>query len=318
MKVLITGGAGRLGVTIAKHFINDGFTVRVLDLDNPRNRKAISGIENDVDIFWGDITDADSVKSALEGIDTVVHMAAILPPIADQKPELARRVNVEGTRLLISQLARIGRRIPLIYTSSVAVHGPTPEAANPICAEKHLCKPMGGYAQTKYEAENIIRESGLDHVILRLSVNMYFNFELGDLRRMFSVPLKNRIEFCHPDNTATAIVNAVTRFEEVKNNTFIISGGPGERMLYRDMIGAILKVLGLPVPPDYKFTSKPYYLDWYDTSRSEAMLKYHIKTFTHYIQDYTHELTRRFTPLFIPFMRYFVSPLFGWMVVRMI
>lgn len=181
-----------------------------------------------------------------------------------------------------------------------------------------MCKPVGGYALTKYEAENIIRKSGVDYVILRLSVNMYFNFEIGDLRRMFSVPLRNRIEFCHPENTAVAIVNSVNKFEQVKNNVYIISGGPGERMLYKDMISSILKVLGLPVPPDYKFTRKPYYLDWYETSKSEAMLKYRVKTFPNYLQDYIRELTRRFTPLFIPFMRYFVSPLFGWMVVRMI
>lgn len=318
MKILITGGAGRLGTTIAKKFISEGFAIRILDLDNPRNRKAIQAIENTIEIFWGDITDAAVVQSALEGIDAVIHMAAVLPPVADQKPELARSVNVEGTRLLVSQIIETGRHIPLVYTSSVAVHGPTPEATLPISAENHFCKPAGGYALTKYEAENIIQNSGIDYIILRLSVNMYFNFEIGDLRRMFSVPLRNRIEFCHPENTAIAIVNSVNKFERVKNNVFIISGGPGERMLYKDMISAILKVLGLPVPPDYKFTRKPYYLDWYETSRSEAMLKYRVKTFTNYIQDYIRELTRRFTPLFIPFMRYFVSPLFGWMVVRMI
>jgi hypothetical protein len=133
---------------------------------------------------------------------------------------------------------------------------------------------------------------------------------------MFSIPLKNRIEFCHPENTAVAIVNAAVKFEQVKNQTFIVSGGPNDRMHYRDLIGAVLNVMSLPVPPESKFTSKPYYLDWYDTRKSEAMLTYHIKTFAHYMQDYTWELRRRFTPAFIPFMRYFVGPVFGWMVVR--
>lgn len=108
MKILITGGAGRLGITIAKQFINGGFSVRILDLDSPRNRKAIHAIENTTEILWGDITNADVVKSALEGIDAVIHMAAILPPIADQKPELARRVNVEGTGLLVSEIIKTG------------------------------------------------------------------------------------------------------------------------------------------------------------------------------------------------------------------
>ncbi|MCX6005465.1 MAG: NAD(P)-dependent oxidoreductase [Chloroflexi bacterium] len=317
MKVLITGGAGRLGVTITKRFLEQGFSVRILDLDTPRNRKAVRELDTKAEFYWGDITDPESVKAALAGVDTVVHMAAILPPLADQKPNLARMVNVEGTRLLVDHLKSLDRHLPLVYTSSVAVHGPTPLAADPICADKHTCMPMGGYAKTKYEAENIIKESGLDYVILRLSVNMYFNFELSDIKRMFSIPLKNRIEFCHPDNTAVAIINAVTKFEQIKNNTFIISGGPDQRMLYRDLIGSLLKVMGLPLPPDYKFPSKPYYLDWYDTSRSDAVLKYRIKTFTNYLQEYTEGLSRRFSPAFLPFMRYFVGPLFGWMVVRL-
>ncbi len=293
-----------------------GFAVRIFDLDNSRNRKSVAGLKNSVEVCWGDITDKKSIKDSLEGIDTVVHMAAILPPVADRLPSLAAMVNIEGTRLLVDQIKSTGRSIPLIYTSSVAVHGPTPDAAQPICAENHICNPKGSYAQTKFEAENIIKRSGMDYVILRLSVNMYFNFEISDIKRMFSIPLKNRIEFCHPDNTAIAIVNAAAKFEQVKNQTFIISGGPNGRMHYRDLIAAILNVMGLPVPPEYKFTSKPYYLDWYDTSKSESMLTYNIKTFAHYMQDYTKELSRRFTPAFVPFMRYFVGPVFGWMVVR--
>jgi nucleoside-diphosphate-sugar epimerase len=316
MKVLITGGAGRLGITIAKHFLNKGFNVKILDLDTPRNRKAVKELGTKAEFNWGDITDPESVKTALTGVDTVVHMAAILPPVADQKPDLARKVNIEGTRLLVNELKKLQRYVPLVYTSSVAVHGPTPLITEPICADQHTCMPMGGYARTKHEAENIIKEAGLDYIILRLSVNMYFNFEVSDIKRMFSIPLKNRIEFCHPDNTAVAIINAVSKFDQVKNNTFIISGGPDQRMLYRDLIQALLKVMGLPLPPDYKFTSKPYYLDWYDTSRSESMLKYRIKTFAQYMQEYTEGLSRRFSPAFLPFMRYFVSPLFGWMVVR--
>ncbi|MGA2159423.1 MAG: NAD-dependent epimerase/dehydratase family protein [Dehalococcoidia bacterium] len=316
MKVLITGGAGHLGIIISRYFLKHGVPVRIFDLDNARNHKSVSELNDSVEISWGDITDETSIRNALEGIDTVVHMAAILPPVADLRPSLANKVNIVGTHLLVNEIKAIGRAIPLIYTSSVAVHGPTPDAAEPICAEQHICKPKGTYAQTKYEAENIIKKSGLDYVILRLSVNMYFNFEISDIKRMFSIPLKNRIEFCHPDNTAVAIVNAAVKFQQVKNQTFIISGGPRDRMHYRDLISAILNVMGLPVPPEYKFTSKPYYLDWYDTRKSEAVLTYHVKTFAHYMQDYTRELSRRFTPAFVPFMRYFVGPVFGWMVVR--
>ena len=88
MRVLITGGAGRLGITICKTFLRDGVDVRVFDLDIPRNRKNAKGLNEKAEVFWGDITQPDSVREALNGVDAVVHMAAILPPLADENPEL--------------------------------------------------------------------------------------------------------------------------------------------------------------------------------------------------------------------------------------
>lgn len=147
---------------------------------------------------------------------------------------------------------------------------------------------------------------------------MYLIFRVSDMKRMLTIPLENRIEFCHADDTARAILSAVRDFGLVKGKTLVISGDPGQRMLYKDMIGPILKVLELPMPPPDKFTREPYYLDWYDTSTSQRLLQYQSKTFADYIDDYRQELTRRFSPLFLPFMRYFVGPLLGRVIVRLI
>ncbi|MCJ7807384.1 MAG: hypothetical protein MUP73_01495, partial [Dehalococcoidia bacterium] len=60
----------------------------------------------------------------------------------------------------------------------------------------------------------------------------------------------------------------------------------------------------------------PCYLDWYDTSKSQEMLDFQRNTFANYLSDYTRGLSRRYSSLFLPFMRYFVSPLFGKVVVQ--
>jgi len=72
----------------------------------------------------------------------------------------------------------------------------------------------------------------------------------------------------------------------------------------------------LPIPPAEKFTDEPFYLDWYDTTKSQELLKYQQKTFTDYLGDYARGLTKRYSNLFLPFMRYFVSPVFGRLVVQ--
>jgi nucleoside-diphosphate-sugar epimerase len=290
----------------------------LFDVDTPRNRKAVKEIPRDVEICWGDVKRRESVKNATEYVDAIIHMAAVLPPLAYDNPELARRVNVEGTANIIDIIKEKGSNLPLVFTSSAAVFGPTPDATEPISPEKDTPHPKGVYAETKLQAENLIRKAGIEHVILRLTATMYLLFRVSDMKRMLTVPLKNRIEFCHLDDTALAILNAVKSFDLVKGNTFVISGGPDQRMYYQDMIGGILKVLGLPMPPAGKFTREPYYLDWYDTGASQLLLQYQRKKFADYLDDYKRELTRKFSPLFLPFMRYFVGPLFGRLVVRLI
>lgn len=317
-RVLITGGAGRLGITVCRTFMENGYQVRLFDLNTARNRKEVKELPGEVEIFWGDVAEKESVRVAMEYVDAVVHMAAVLPPLAYQNPELARRVNVEGTGNVIDVIKEKGGNLPLVFTSSAAVFGPSPEATEPISVEKNAPKPEGMYGETKLQAENLIREAGIDHVILRLTVTMYLIFTVSDMKRMLTVPLKNRIEFCHLDDTALAILNAVKDFDLAKGNTLVISGGAGQRMYYQDLIGAILKVLGLPMPPASKFTKKPYYLDWYDTSASQLLLQYQRKTFADYLDDYKKEITRRFTPLFLPFMRCFAGPLFGRLIVRLV
>ena len=316
MRVLITGGAGRLGINVDKAFIKNGFEVRVFDLDTPLNRKSVKRLADKAEIFWGDITQPDSVRTALEGVDAVVHMAGILPPLAYERPELAETVNVGGTRIIIDALKQSRRQIPFVFTSSVAAFGPTPHVDKPLCPEKTGANPLGAYGETKLRAENIIKEAGIDYVILRLTATMYLSFSASDLKRMFSVPLNNRVEYCHPDDTATAIVNAIKNFAAVRGNTLVISGGPAERMLYKDMVGAILRVMGLPLPPARKFTQEPYYLDWYDTSKSQKLLNFQHRSFADYIKDYSRQLSRQFGPGFIPFMRNFVGPVFGKAIVQ--
>ena len=318
MLVLVTGGAGRLGITVCRMLQKKGFRVRVFDLPSPRNRKSVKELSRKTEVSWGDITSVDSVRQALDGVDAVIHMAGILPPVTETNPGLAEKVNVRGTQTLVDAMKATGKRIPFVFTSSVAVFGPTPAATEPVSVERNAPNPKDAYGETKLKAENLIRESGIDCVILRLSASMYTVFQASDLKRLYDIPLNNRLEICHPEEVSVAIVNAVANFEAARGNTLIISGGPKGRMLYKDMIRGILGVLRLPLPPARKFTQQPFYLDYYDTSKSQLLLQYQHKSFGDYLGDYRGTLARRFTPAFLPFMCCFVGPLFGKIVMRLI
>lgn len=317
-RVLITGGAGGLGKIVSRAFCDEGYKVRVFDLDNKRTRKNIKDIERPIEVIWGDVTSFTSIENALEGVDVVIHMAAILPPWAYINPEKTFKVNLGGTQNVVQAIKLSGKYIPLIYTSSAAAFGPTPEATEPLCADRTQCKPKGAYGESKYKAELFIKSSNIDYVILRLTATMYLTFEFSDFPRMFTVPLNNRVEYCHPYDTAQAIINAVKKFDEIKGNTFIIAGGPSQRMYYRDMVKKMLEVYGLPMPPEELFEKRPYYLDWYDTAKSQVLLHFQSRTFQDFLRDMTVQIKKRYTSLFIPFMRYFIGPIFGKIIVRLL
>ena len=318
MRVLVTGGAGGLGINVCSLLMQTGYKVRILDLQTNRNLKSIQKIKDSVEVYWGDITKPESIKRSLDQIDIVVHMAAILPPLALQLPELAKRVNVDGTKTLIEVIKQNKNTIPIIYTSSVAVFGPTPDASEPLSSDKNQPHPVDSYGETKLQAENIIKQSGLNYVILRLTATPYLSFNVKDLKQMYDIPLNNRVEFCHPDNIALAIGNAVKNFTEVDGKTLIISGGSSQRMFYKDMIGGILSILGLPLPPENKFAKEPYPLDWYDTSESENLLNYQCHTYTDYLNDFSKQLSQHYGKLFIPFMRHVIGRVFGKAIFRFI
>ena len=315
MRVLVTGGAGRLGIKVCESFLHDGLQVRVLDLDTARNRERLEALGTKAEVLWGDVTCPESVQEALQGADAVVHMAGLLPPITDERPELATRVNVGGTRVVIEALKERGDSIPFVYTSSIVVFGATPDATEPLNPDKHPPNPQEVYAETKRQCEDLIRASGIDYIILRMSAA--FDLDMSAVKLMFRLPLTNRFQFCHPDNVVLAIVNAVKRFEAAKGNTLVISGGPGERMTYGDVLRGALAVLGLPVPPAHKFSQEPYCIDWYDTRKAQELLDFQQKTFADFRRDMARDFSRRYSPLFVPLMRYFIGPVFGRIIVRL-
>jgi nucleoside-diphosphate-sugar epimerase len=319
MRVLVTGGAGMLGIDVCNTLRKNGFQVSIFDLDTETTRKNLKRLTGPAEIITGDITRPGSAGPALRDVDAVIHMAALLTVNTLLNRKMAERVNLGGTRNIIEAIRDEKRNIPLVYTSSVAVFGPSPDAASPLDPDQYMAKPRGEYAETKFEAEEVIRMSGIDYVILRLGTHWQNQiFSRNEFRYMFRIPLDNRIEIIHPDDTATAIVHAVKDFDKVKGNTLVVSGGAACRMFHRDRVKAITKVLGLPMPPVERFNRSPAPMDWYDTQKSQTLLRFQQRTFNDCLRDYRKELARRFTPLFPLLMRYMIGPVFGRLIVRYI
>jgi len=160
MRWAISGGAGFLGLHLARRLLADGHSVRTLDvvpLDEPE-------LERSVEELRGDVRDQAAAAKLAAGADVVVHAAAALPIRGSR--EAITSANVGGTATVLAAAREAGVR-RAIFISSTAVYG-VPKV-HPIGEDAPLVG-VGPYGESKIEAEQVCREfaaRGLDVVIIR-------------------------------------------------------------------------------------------------------------------------------------------------------
>jgi len=159
-RVSISGGAGFLGLHLARRVLADGGSVRTLDVAPLEDAELERGVEE----VRGDIRSERDARLLAEGADVLVHAAAALP-IQSSRAAI-RSVNVEGTATVLAAALESGvRRVVLI--SSTAVYG-VPEK-HPIEEDDPLVG-VGWYGESKIEAEQLAGDfgrRGLDVVVIR-------------------------------------------------------------------------------------------------------------------------------------------------------
>lgn len=170
-KYLVTGGAGFIGSNIVERLVNDGEAVRVIDDLSTGFESNLTPYMEDIDFIRGDIRSENDMKKALEGIDYVIHQAAIrsVPKSVDD-PVTSNDVNVSGT-LNVLRMAREADVKRLVYASSSSVYGDSDVYPQ---KESLMPEPISPYAVSKLSAEYYCRmfshTLGLETVSLR-----YFN-----------------------------------------------------------------------------------------------------------------------------------------------
>jgi UDP-glucose 4-epimerase len=159
MKILVTGGAGFIGSHIVEHYQGVADEIRVLDNLRTGYRKNLDGQR--CTFIEGSITDRELVRQAVQGIDYVFHMAAMVSvPESMAKPVECVAINVVGL-LNVLEEAAAAKVAKLVFASSAAVYGDNPTVPK---METMLPEPKSPYAITKLDGEyylNLFRAEGL-------------------------------------------------------------------------------------------------------------------------------------------------------------
>lgn len=286
--VLLTGASGSVGFEALKQLTAriDEFNITVFDLKNARAEKLFEPYKNSIQIIYGDITNPADTMEACKNQDYVIHLAALIPPKADELLELARKINTEGTRHLVKNLETYSPNAFLAYSSSVSVYGD--RVKNPLIYVTDPLNPSPGdfYATTKIASEEIIRNCNLDWTIFRLSAIMGANnHKISAL--MFHMPLDTPIEITTPEDTARAFVHAAHKKEELNKRIFNLGGGEKNRIIYRDLLAENFRIFGLGKfnLPEMSFAKQNFHCGYYaDGDELEKIVHFRNDTIQTYLE----------------------------------
>lgn len=219
--VFLTGGTGFVGSCVARRLRNHNHRVRAL-VRSPD--KATPLTAQGVEVVLGDITQPRSLDEAVDGCDTVVHLVGI---IREKLPATFEAVHTRGTLRVLEAAERCGvKRFVHMSALGARAEGTT-------------------YQRTKFEAEELVRRSGIPSLVIRPSVIVgpgggFMELLLGMLRLSPVIPVigdgQYRLQPTDVEDVAMAFVQAVGRNDSLEGSFDI--GGP-HKLTYNRLLDII-------------------------------------------------------------------------------
>lgn len=259
-RILVTGGTGFTGGHLCIRLAQDGHAVRALVRDPDRaehlHRRGVELVE-------GDIRDRTSVNRAMDGVDTVYHIAALFRPENVTRQDMWA-TNVEGTRNMLDAAVTAGVR-RFVHCSTVGVHG---DVKHPPATEETPYGPGDYYQESKTEGEKVVLQymaGGRLPIVVFRPGGIYGP---GDLRflKLFKAVKKRRFvmlgsgnvlyQLIYIDDLIDGIIRCGTDGRAV-GNIYILTGT--EPVTLNEFVHQVAETVSAP-PPRFRFPVLPVYL----------------------------------------------------------
>lgn len=286
--VLVTGALGLVGAATVRHLTRQGRPVVATDIDTAANRRTAATLPAAAAVRWADLTDPDQVSDLVTTTApaSVIHLAAIIPPLCYAQPALARSMNVDATAQLVNAAAALKIRPRFVFASSIAVYGPrNPHRVSGVLTADTPVRPYDTYGRHKVEAEEIVGSAGLDWMILRLGGVLSTDMGLGvsgdTLYFASLLPSDGRLQTVDVRDVAHAFAAATGADADRAGRILLIGGDDTHRLRQGEVAEATAAAMGMTGAVPAGRTGDPddddawFATDWMDSATAQEVLGHH-------------------------------------------
>lgn len=295
-KVLVTGAGGTVGLQVIRFLLSEGkYEITALELKNKHVYKRLRPFRKRINIVFGDVTDTAIVDALVKDHDVVIHLAGVLPPLANVRDDLCKEIDLNGTKQLVDSIKDYNPVCFFLYSSSTSVYGKQENFENITVKTKSKLDDYDYFSKYKLESEKYIKENLKNYSILRLA---YILGDPGPEALIYNITPDSKCELLSSEDAGYAFVCAIDFKKEVNRKTYNVSGGEKFRTKYSDYLIHVFKTYGLSFRflSAYLFAEKNYYGGYYeDGDKLDDLLHFRSKNLDVYyntLNKYKYKISR--------------------------
>lgn len=259
-KILVTGGAGYIGSVLTRQLLEKGYSVRVID-------NLMYGGEPIIDLFnypnfefiKGDVRNREDVAKAVEGVDSIAHLAAIVgDPACAQQPELSKSTNIDGSKLLYEVANQSGVK-KFVFASTCSNYGKM-ENPDEYVHEDSKLAPVSLYAETKVSVEQYLLSQPTTNnckptclrfsTVYGLSLRPRFDLTVNEFAKELAMGRELVVfgeqfwrPYCHVYDLARSVVTVIEADPAIVSFDVFNVGDTSENYQKKMIVDEVLKVI---------------------------------------------------------------------------
>jgi len=282
-KVLVTGAGGTVGLQVIRYLLSEGkYEITALELKDKHVYKRLKRFRKRINIVYGDVADAALIDALIKEHDVVIHLAGVLPHLANVREDLCKEIDLKGTIQIVESIRDYNPDCYLLYASSTSIYGKQDKYDSINVKSKMNVDESDYYSKYKIDAEEYIKKNIKNYSIFRLA------YVMGDPcyeSLIYNVVPNMNMEFVSAQDVGYAFVKAIELKKELNKKIFNVSGGERFRDNYYNFLINVFKNYGLSIRflSSWVLADKNYYGGYYkDADNLEDILHFRSKNINVY------------------------------------